>query len=72
MNHDPDIGERLKRARRAAGYTQEGAAALLGVHYSTLLRWERSGGLSATALRDAVQLYHTTADAVLGKEATHV
>jgi len=32
----------LKQARLLAGYTQKEVAELLGIHYTTYLRWERN------------------------------
>lgn len=37
------IGVRIKLAREAAGLTQTRLAELLGVHDSTVIRWEHGG-----------------------------
>jgi transcriptional regulator with XRE-family HTH domain len=55
------LGSNIQKARKAAGLSQEAAAEALGVHFTTLSRWENGRqGIPADMLRRLAHLYRVT------------
>ncbi len=67
------LGERLRIAREAAGKTQADAASLIGVGRTTLVAMEKGvRRVKISELQQLAQFYHTSANALLRKEAVHI
>lgn len=65
------LGQRLAAARKAAMFTQEGAARELGVIKQTISSWERGLNLpDALWLRRLARLYEASLDAIVGLATT--
>lgn len=61
-----EVGARLKGARENKGLSQPDVAAAMNVTKQTVSAWEKGGGApDVYALRLLVELYGTTADAIL-------
>lgn len=68
-----DVGIRLRLARTAAGITQAGAAARIGVARTTLLAVEKGQRRIRTdELQRLCRVYNTSVNAVLRREAVYV
>ena len=65
------FGDRLRRLRKANGYTQEGAATQLNVERSTYTKYETGDSMphQETLLRLA-ELFHVSVDYLLGNTAS--
>ncbi len=63
-------GARLKAMREAAGYTQDDAAAKVGIKPITLSRYERGvvAAMDAETLKALGELYGRTVDEILGSD----
>jgi transcriptional regulator with XRE-family HTH domain len=59
------VGTRLKRAREAAGLTQEQAAKRAGVHWTSLSRWENGKPMRVGDLRQIAAAYEADVDRLL-------
>ena len=54
----PGLGERLRRARKSTGMSQEAVANKIGVSWMTIHRWERSQrGVQEHLLHQVCELY---------------
>jgi Zn-dependent peptidase ImmA (M78 family)/transcriptional regulator with XRE-family HTH domain len=70
---DTEIGERLRLARESAKLTQADAAALVGVVRTTLVAIEQGKRRVQTdELQKLTAAYHTSANALLRREAVHL
>src|SRR5260370_25314990 len=70
---DTEIGERLRLARESAKLTQADAAALVGVVRTTLVAIEQGKRRVQTGeLQKLAAAYHTSANALLRREALHL
>ena len=68
-----DVGKRLRIARVAAGITQAGAAARIGVARTTLLAVEKGQrSIRTDELQRLCRVYDTSVNAVLRREAVYV
>ena len=68
--HLKQLGERLRTARRQAGYTQQQVAEALGIGRSTIATWETGqNDVDSATLRRLAELYGTSTDALLGVES---
>src|ERR1700722_18192907 len=70
---DTEIGERLRLARESAKLTQADAASLVGVVRTTLVAIEQGKRRVQTdELQKLATAYHTSANALLRREAVHI
>ncbi len=66
-----ELGRRLRLAREHAGYTQEEAAAVLGLDATAIVKIERGRrGVGAIELKNLASLYGASANALLEDTAT--
>lgn len=56
MKHDTTTPEGLKEARAALGMTQSALGAILGVHWTTVARWEAGQPMPERATRFVMNL----------------
>jgi Zn-dependent peptidase ImmA (M78 family)/transcriptional regulator with XRE-family HTH domain len=67
-----ELGRRLRLAREQAGYTQEEAAAVLGVDATAIVKIERGRrGVGAIELKSLASLFGASANAFLEDSATY-
>lgn len=65
------LGERITQARQLAGLTQQQLAEKLGITQRVVAYWEREAvSLRADQLSKLADILDTTADALLGKQAS--
>ena len=65
------LGQRLRQAREQAGYTQEAAAAVLGLDATAIVKIERGRrGVGALELKNLAALYGVSVNALLEDVAT--
>lgn len=63
------FGEKMRKARAAAGYTQEELAGILSVSRSAVAKWESGRGLPDVGnLKTMAKLLHTSVDQLLEDE----
>lgn len=61
------MGERLKRARLAAGLSRKKASKAIGVHLNTILNWEDKGvEVPSSKIPELANLYGCTVDYLFG------
>ncbi len=69
MPENETFAERLKRLRKAVGKTQPELAFLIGVHETSIRRWETSDNLpSATYIKKLAKALHISEDELLNGE----
>jgi transcriptional regulator with XRE-family HTH domain len=70
---DTEIGERLRLARESAKLTQADAAALIGAVRTTIVAIEQGKRrIQMDELQRLATAYHTSANAILRREAVHL